>query len=394
VNPESARAFVSFLLRWQGLWRLRRGRDGLRRSLRQLQDLSLPFSELESRILPARLRDYSPMQLDELIRSGEFVWQGDRYLARHDGHIRLFAASDFPRLGRMSAFVAGPREQQIRDLLLHADGIDFAAMLERLGGFPNDLANALWKLAGNGEISSDSLAALRARSSSRGVRHHLRRRPRYATRGRLPAGVAGRWRLLTNPDRGFAGHEDREMARAAQLLDRYGVLCRSVIAGFDELHPRLVRLEAQGGALRTRLLETDGDEFAVPGAEQVWREAQGQQSGAALSACDPANPFGSLLPWPSMNGEYQPGRVPGARVLIHGGLLVGYLSRSGRELHIPEALAGPGRVVKLLQALAASGPVFLESVDGAPPREAGWHDVLVNSGFSPSPRGYLLRVRA
>lgn len=393
LPTQSESGFVAFLLRWHGIWRRRAGRDGLRRTLRQLQGVSMPFSDLESSILQARVSDYSPMLLDELIETGEFVWQGDQVLGQRDGYITVYDRSEFPRLGRISVFADGVREQQIRSLLLQDDGLDFDRIMNNLGGFSDDILRSLWQLVWCGEVSSNSLDALRARLSSTASRFHRRPRPRYTTRERLLPGASGRWSLLSGPRSGFAAQAERELAWAGQLLDRCGILCRRTAADFDELQPLLERLEAQGMALRTQLLEPgNDDEFAAPGVEQIWRASRDEDAHVVLSACDPANPFGILVPWPELMNAYRPLRSRGARVLIDGGRLVGYMTRTGRHVHTPVDLTDPAPLMRLLRQTAVGRPVYLETVNGDPPYETPLHDALVDAGFSPSRRGYLLRA--
>lgn len=356
----------------------------------------MPFSELESSILQARVRDYSPMLLDELIEAGEFVWQGDQVLGQRDGCITVYDRREFPRLGRISMFADGVREQQIRSLLLQDDGLDFDRIMNNLGGFSDDILRSLWKLVWCGEVSSNSLAALRARLSSTASRFHRRPRPprpQYTTRERVLPGASGRWSLLSGPYSGFAAQADRELAQAGQLLDRCGILCRRTVAGFDELRPLLERLEAQGMASRTQLLGPgNDDEFAAPGVEQTWRASRDEDAQVVLSACDPANPFGGLVPWPELMNAYRPLRSRGARVLIDDGRLVGYVTRTGRHVHTPVDLTDPAPLLRLLRQTAVGRPVYLETVNGDPPYETPWHDALMAAGFSPSRRGYLLRA--
>lgn len=387
------RELVAFLLRWHGVWQRRAGREGLRQALRQLQGVSLPFSDLEFAILRARIRDYSPLQLDGLISGGEFVWQGDQALGQHDGYISVFELGDFPLLGRICAFVDGEREQQLRNLLLEEDGLDFAAVNERLGGFRDDLLRSLWRLVWRGEVSSDSLDALRARRSSTASRHRRRPRPRYSTPEGIPPGAVGRWTLLSGPAFGFAPESDRKLAHARQLLVRWGIVSRRSVAGFDDLRPLLEELEAQGLASRTQLSAPAGDEeFSAPGAGEVWRLSRDDHARVELSAVDPANAFGALVPWPVMAKAYSPQRSPGARLFIDDGRLVGYMTRTGRRIHTPAGLEDPAPLLQLLRQAALRGPVFLESVDGEGPYETPWHHALVDAGFSPSARGYLLRA--
>lgn len=384
--------FVSFLLRWHGIPRRRAGLDGLRQCIRQLQGLAMPFSELESSILAARVRDYSPMQLDELIAAGEVVWQGDEPLGSHDGYLSLYLRGEFPRLGRISVFADGVREQSLRSLLLAEDALDFAGLAKRLGGFPDDLLRTLWQLVWSGEVTSDSLAAWRSRRSSTASRHQRRSRPRYATRQRILPGASGRWTLLSGPASGFAAQTDRDLAQAAQLLDCYGILGPPTVADFDSLVPLLERLHGQGRAVPTRLLQSgDAQELAAPDVEAAWQASRRDRVQVVLAATDPANPFGLSIPWPTMANAYRPRRAPGARVLIHDGRLVGYLSRTRRHMHIPDAPIDSAALARLLHQAAGDGPLYLESVDDQAPYDTPWHEMLVKAGFSPSRRGYLLR---
>ncbi|MDZ7840616.1 MAG: hypothetical protein U5R46_07325 [Gammaproteobacteria bacterium] len=394
MQPPGAqpdRDFVAFLLHWHGVEQRARGLGGLDRLLRQLQGFPMPFSELEACILPARIADHSPLQLDALIGSGEFVWQGDQALGPRDGYICLYARDDFPLLGRISLFADGEREQRIRELLLGEDGLDFAAMVDRLGGFPDDVWRSLWALVWSGEVTSDSLDPLRARWSATSSRFHPRTTPRYARRRRALPGASGRWRLLSGPDRGFAPEAERDVARARLLLDRWGILTRRTVPGWDVLQPLLAQIAARGEASVPRWLEA-GDGFAAPGAEAVWLAFRRDGGRAVLSACDPANPFGNPVPWPAMANAHRPRRAPGARVFIYQGRLVGYMSPTGRDIHTPENLTDPLPLMQLLQQVAAHSPVYLESIDGESPYGTAWHRPLVDAGFSPSPVGYLLRA--
>lgn len=388
-QPDSD--FVAFLLHWHGVTRCDRDPVGLDRVLRQLQGFPMPVSELETRILPARLGDRSPMQIDALIRSGALVWQGEQALGPHDGCICLYARDDFPRLGRISVFANGERERRIRELLLREDGLDWAAMVDRLGGFPDDVSRSLWALVWNGEVTSDSLDPLRARRSSISSRFHPRTTPRYASRRRVPTAASGRWRLLSGPDSGFAPEAERDLARARLLLDRWGIVTPRLATGWDVLQPLLAQLVARGEASAGRW-PGPGDGFTAPGAEAAWQASRRGGGHAALSACDPANPFGGPVPWPAMTNGHRPRRAPGARVFIHAGRLVGYMSRTGRDIHTPEDLTDPVPLTQLLQEVAAHHPVYLESIDGEPPYGTPWHGPLVDAGFSPSPVGYLLRA--
>ena len=76
VEPVKASTLGRFLPAWQHVREPLRGVDGLMRVVEQLAGAPIPASALESLVLPARVRDYSPAMLDELTSAGEVVWAG------------------------------------------------------------------------------------------------------------------------------------------------------------------------------------------------------------------------------------------------------------------------------------------------------------------------------
>lgn len=54
------------------------GVDGVMQVIEQLAGVGLPASLWESQILPARVRDYSPEMLDELLATGAVIWSGQK----------------------------------------------------------------------------------------------------------------------------------------------------------------------------------------------------------------------------------------------------------------------------------------------------------------------------
>ncbi len=67
VEPVEATALGRFLVGWHSLARPRYGLDGLLDVVEQLQGVPIAASVLDSEILPARVRDYSPAMLDTLL---------------------------------------------------------------------------------------------------------------------------------------------------------------------------------------------------------------------------------------------------------------------------------------------------------------------------------------
>ena len=104
-----------------------------------------------------------------------------------------------------------------------------------------------------------------------------------------------------------------------------------------------------------------------------------------LSAVDPANPYGTILPWPESTGR--PQRTAGAYVLLDDGDLVGYLNKNGTQLLSFGAvqdnnLARQTRLVELLKMHAQRvGTVTLRKVDGCAVLESPLLAILESVGF-------------
>ncbi|HEY4615971.1 MAG TPA: ATP-dependent helicase, partial [Citricoccus sp.] len=100
VEPVEQSAYARFLADWQhldpapggGSPATLRGTDGVATVLDQLSGVPVPASAWESHVLPARVRDYAPAQLDELLASGEFLWAGTAAAAGTDGWLAFHPA--------------------------------------------------------------------------------------------------------------------------------------------------------------------------------------------------------------------------------------------------------------------------------------------------------------
>lgn len=141
TRPVSREAYVRLLLERQGLVTETAGHaaphstspgagalqgiDGVARVIEQLAGVPLPASAWESQILRARVRDYAPGMLDELIATGAVLWSGHGKLGEEDGlvalHLQEFAAETLPGgPGGDAAQQLSPLQRSILDVL--ADG--------------------------------------------------------------------------------------------------------------------------------------------------------------------------------------------------------------------------------------------------------------------------------
>ncbi|TDB75254.1 ATP-dependent helicase [Micromonospora sp. KC723] len=429
IEPVPPRALAAFLPRWQQVGSSARGVAALAAAVEQLQGATVPASALERLVLPARVADYSPAQLDELCASGEVLWAGAGAISGGDGWVTLAYADAagllLPPVDEALALT--PLHRAVLDALGDGQALFFRALSDRVGG-PDDAAliAAVWDLVWAGHLTNDTLAPLRAvlggggahrsRPSAPRTRHRRPGRVALPSRGG-PLTVAGRWSRLperdTDPTR-------RAAALADLLLDRHGVVTRGAVVaeqvtgGFAAVYPVLSALEERGAARRGYFVEGLGAaQFAVPGAVDRIRALAdptggGRGRGGAtlvLAATDPANPYGAALPWPERvvdsgdgavpTGGHRAGRKAGALVVLVGGDLVLYVERGGRTLlsftDDADTVAAAGKALADAVHSGALGAMSVERADGEAVHSSPLRDALTAAGFRATPRGLRLR---
>ncbi len=121
VEPVSTTAYARFLPAWQqvGVERAS-GIDGLASVIDQLAGVPIPASAIEPLVFSARVRDYQPAMLDELLASGEVTWSGAGTIGSGDGWIAFHPAESAPLT------LAQPTEIEFTDT--------HRAIMEILGG--------------------------------------------------------------------------------------------------------------------------------------------------------------------------------------------------------------------------------------------------------------------
>jgi ATP-dependent Lhr-like helicase len=448
VEPVEPATLGRFLPAWQNVGGRLRGVDGVLAVVDQLAGCAVPASALEPLVLGSRVVDYAPAMLDELTASGEVLWAGHGTLPGTDGWVSLHLAD--------SAHLTLPDHGELESTPLHeailaalAGGGAFffrqlADLAQTQAGLADDAAMqaALWDLVWAGRIAGDTLAPLRALTSTGRTAHRStgarRPVPRARTASRRPPGpgrgpsrtgpptVAGRWGLLPElePDVTRRAH-----ASAEALLERHGVVTRGAVTservpgGFAGVYKVLSAFEDSGRCRRGYFIASLGAaQFGGPGAvdrlrsysREAGAEPGGKPTAVALAATDPANPYGAALPWPervvaqdsteadgSPRASHRPGRTAGALVVLVDGELTMYVERGGRTLlTFSDAadLLGPAT-----EALATSvrhgalGRLTVERADGEHilglgERPSGLRQALEAAGFVATPRGLRLRA--
>src|SRR5262245_16814416 len=411
VEPVDGATLARFLGEWHGLGAPRRGMDALVDVLGQLQGAPLPASVLESEILPARLAEYRPADLDELATAGELVWVGAGAIGANDGRVRLVfrdqAGLLVPEAGPEAAELPeGPVHKALLDRLGLRGASFWGDLVEAVqsGGLPYDDATvlaALWDLAWGGLVTNDSLAPLRAfvGGKVRKAASGGRRRPAVGRLSRLgPPAAAGRWSLVAPLLDPRPSPTEMAHARAAQLVERYGVLTREAAlgegaeGGFAGVYPVLRALEERGRVRRGYFVAGLGAaQFALPGAVDRLRSAR-EAATVVLAATDPAQPYGAALPWPETGGR--PARAAGALVVLSDGEPVVFVERGGRSLWtFPAAEAHPDWPAALAQRVAdgLARSYEIQTIDGDSARTSPRADGLRGAGFVDGYRGLVRR---
>jgi ATP-dependent helicase Lhr and Lhr-like helicase len=378
VEPVEQQTLARFLTHWQGLLTPRRGMDALLDVIEQLQGAPLPASLIESAVLPARIANYQPGDLDTLIAAGEIAWTGVEPLGERDGRVALYLADKLPLLAipRPNPQPMSEREEQLLAALRQTGASFFTQLHESIGGgYPGESLDALWSLVWRGLVTNDSLHPLRAyvakpesARNQRKLHSSAQQRATFRSRRTVPATAQGRWSVIqnagvpqvsllrpgipSNPTTTESTH-----ALALQLLNRYGVLLRECAAaenipgGFSAIYPVLKALEESGRIRRGYFVAGLGaTQFALPSAVDLLRSLRNapQLSESSipefvlLAATDPANPYGSTLKWSELPVEAEDTelaprvltRAAYAQVVLCAGRLVAWLRRGNPNLLI------------------------------------------------------------
>ena len=454
VAPVAPEVLQRLVLERAGLDEVGSGVDALAVALAALEGVWLPADLWESVVLPARVADYRPAMLDELIASGEVVWQarpgdesasgqrgsgrtgpgerGSAAPARADdvvapGEIAFFPTDSAlaPVVGEALAW-AGPRTEQDGDLS------------------EEDTEDERWRQVREGAATGRSFEPVRRslepapkahRAPARRVRSRRSMVAMPQTGGQTASGrlssvlSSTSWvRLSAAP----ASAEERAIAEVESLLDRYGVVSRDVALAFGgagglvPLMPVLRRMEDTGAVLRGGFVEGLGPaQFAeretvdrLRFLSQEPAGARGSGTGIVLDLKDPACLVGRGPAWPEPalpagigkvgiedeEAGGAPQRRRGASVVLIDGAPVLYASdslkvlisyTSEREV-LTRALSALATARQGALAREGSPPgrhrTVVESLNGISALDRTVSDLLRQAGFVSDPRGMRLAV--
>ena len=311
VAPE---VYADYLIRHQGLHRetQREGSQALTLVLEALQGFSASADLWESEIFPARIRDYRPSWLDEILACGAFSW---RATGKARGEIdACFFNSNLPHWNPTPLEPLAEEEALVLSVL-SAKGASFATDLSRSSGLdPSRLRGTLEILLRRGLVTNDRFDPLRpggqamaaALAGALSLAHNGRRRMGRSMSRTSQARPDGRWSRISDTSKPW--DDDDRYAWASLLLSRYGVLTRETAAldslapPWKELVPVLARAEILGEVRRGYFVEgLSGVQYATSDAADALASRAANRSQAVepllLSTLDPANLYGSGAPF-------------------------------------------------------------------------------------------------
>jgi ATP-dependent Lhr-like helicase len=293
-----------------------------------LQGVPLLISELEREILPARVADYKPGDLDTLLAAGEVAWVGVERLGGRDGRIALYLTGNLAQLlppaQTREELPLSEKARLIQDLVRREGAVFFPALQAAVGGFPGETLEALWELVWAAKATNDTFHPVRnllrgsddnrARKSAKdGIRpgspEFLKR---FRSRTSSGSTGQGRWSLVESRLHGAPTPTEWLAHFAQQLLVRYGVVSRETASvehppgGYSAIYQVLKTMEEAGWVRRGMFIAGMGAaQFALPSAIDLLRSFRlepDKPEAVYVAASDPANAYGGLLPWPREGG--------------------------------------------------------------------------------------------
>jgi len=428
VVPAEQHIFARFLGRWQRVTAPRKGPDALMDAIETLQGIEIIASELEREVLPARVKDYQPANLDALLAAGEIIWIGKEPLGRRDGRIALYLSESLGRITPPGFFDKLPEHvsELARSIVefLSRQGASFQAAIHQAagGGYPQDTTDALWELAWAGWVTNDTLTPLRTlidRKDNDKTRVEHRYTPpgspdllrRMRERRRDSVGQ-GRWSLVRQRMGAPATPAEWAAAVSQQMLARNGIVMRetgaaeNVTGGYAAIYPALKTMEESGWIRRGMFVAGLGAaQFATPAAVDMLRSLRhptDRPDAVHLAASDPANPYGSLLPWTQGSAEHSMSRAAGASVILINGHLTAFLRRGNPAIRVMLPEDEPDRSVMaraVAQKLAdvairrqsrRSG-LLIGTINDAPAKDHFVASFLEETGFVATAAGFQMR---
>ena len=320
IEPVTAANYMRFLLEWHYVAQASQveGVAATRQVIEMLSGFEAPAASWEAALLPARVADYVPSHLDQLLASGACTWARlnprEPAAGRNIGALRATPLCVLPR-SELAAWAAtadravptpSASGARVLDYLQTHGASFFEDIVAGVNLLRTQVEMILGELVAGGLVTADSFVGLRTL-----MLPSAKRRAPGGVRRRFGVTLedAGRWDLV----RRAAVADDARPLHAAQLeaiarvlLRRYGVVFRQVLAresrapAWRDLLGALRQLEARGDIRGGRFVAGfSGEQFATAEAVEALRRVRrtpGDAQWVAVHAVDPCNLVGIVVP--------------------------------------------------------------------------------------------------
>ncbi len=380
----------------------------------------------EREIFPARIGAYQRTWLDSLLRETDLIWAG----TGRETITFMFGDEADLFLAPIGGSDEDSTKESLREVIAEAgwSGLGFWDLLETGpgNGGTNEssssrsevLAKSVWQLAWDGRITSDTFETIRhgiahrftPASFSSGPGPRVSTSRRRSTVPRMAGWQAsrpsqGRWTAVhrsSDDQDDMISREERTRDRVRQLLERYGVLFREIVAQegtqvqWTTVFRMLRRMELAGEVVSGYFIRgTSGVQFADPSMLELLRSLRRGKAEPVfwMNACDPASPCGL-----GIASELDlPARLPSNHLVFCGSRLVVVSRKNGRHLDIRVDPGDTqiGEFLNYFRVLAGreGAPrrrIQVETVNGLPVRESQYADALISAGFRRDYKTFVL----
>ncbi|MCU0242432.1 MAG: hypothetical protein MUF51_08415, partial [Vicinamibacteria bacterium] len=332
-----------YLATWQGL--IRREAAGadeecLPAAIESLFGCPAPVALWETDLLPARVPDYRPADLDALLAEGDLVALGcgeERIAFVLESDRELFAREETEATQAIDASAIFPST---------TGRYTFAELLAHSRRDSAGLTRALWSLLWQGRAITDGFEVIRRGIDGRFAPAEVADDARPRRMGRLSRSrwsasrpFGGTWRLLAPvaPPCDALEEDERSRERLRLLLNCYGIVFREIVerewggGSWARAFRSLRLMELSGEIVMGRFFEgIPGPQFAILQAIEVLTSGLDEGAVYAMNAVDPASPCGLSL----AGTTAWPRRLPSTQMIFQGERLVLVAEQGGKKLAI------------------------------------------------------------
>ncbi len=417
IKPASLHDFTRLLLHWQHRLPGEQTEDetGLITVLDQMEGCALHADVWEPEIFRTRIRKYSGNLLRALTQRGEYFYIGAPsgktiWIKRGSGNFYLEASEE--RTNKLSNHA----EKILH--YLHENGASFLSDIREhttfsLATINHALSELFWSGQITNDIADEAMNVRRYRTTEPTMpadRFEIvnpRRNPLKAaamkqvrTALKQVPGWNGRWSRVYHPSilGSSAEIEEKIRRQAEQLLVRYGIVAREIAKREEHLLPwpllamEFQRMEMQGEIRRGYFVQgLSGMQFATPDAYRLMEEIKTLRSDGddpiILSACDPANPYGSGLDaGETSNDMPRISRIPGNYIIFVSGIPTVWIENFGARIHYTTGLEIAVKCILCLvdhirSAYPEKNDIVVEYCNQRRPSETDAAGMLRSAGF-------------